>query len=101
MYWVMINVGQILEVAGSGDTTPCRMTGRDCGKSLRSSYTGLTPRPVAAKWRARPHGGVRPFHQKLTCLTQSTLGPDVVKMWSRNTPESGVNETLVQGYLAH
>ena len=33
----------------SGDTTPCRMTGvtlhsgRDCVKSLRSSYTGLYP----------------------------------------------------------
>ena len=28
-----------------GDTTPCRMTlcGRDCVKSLRSSYTGLYP----------------------------------------------------------
>jgi len=22
-----------------------------------------------------PHGGVRPFHQKLTCTTQLTLGP--------------------------
>jgi len=30
---------------GSGDTTPCRMTGVTCVtvKSLRSSYTGLYP----------------------------------------------------------
>ena len=42
-----------------------------------------------------PHGGVRPFHQKSTCLTQLTLGPYVVQIWSRNTPESGANETLV------
>ena len=45
--------------------------------------------------RELPHGGVRPFHQKLTCLTELTLGPDVVQIWPRNTPESGVNETLV------
>jgi len=25
-----------------------------------------------------PHGGVRPFHQKSTCITQLTLGPSVV-----------------------
>ena len=32
---------------------------------------------------AYPHGGVRPFHQKSTCLTQITLGPYVVQIWSR------------------
>ena len=42
-----------------------------------------------------PHGGVRPVHQKSTCLTQLTLGPRVVQIWSRNTPESGPNETFV------
>ena len=31
----------------------------------------------------RPHGGLRPFHQKSTCLTQLTLVPYVVRMWSR------------------
>ena len=36
-----------------------------------------------------------PFHQKSTCLAQLTLGPYVVQIWSRNTPESGVNETHV------
>jgi len=43
----------------------------------------------------KPHGGVRPFHQKSTCLTQLTFGHYVVQNRSRNTPESGVNETLV------
>ena len=32
----------------------------------------------------QPHGGLRPFNQKLTCLTQLTSGPCVVKIWSRN-----------------
>ena len=31
-----------------------------------------------------PHGGVRPFQKKSTCLTQLTLGPDVVHIWSRD-----------------
>ena len=31
-----------------------------------------------------PHGGLRTFHQKSTCLTRSTLGPDLVKIWSHN-----------------
>ena len=49
----------------------------------------FTPQPT------HPHGGVRPFHQMSTCLTQLTLGPYVVQTWSRNTPECGVNEMLV------
>jgi len=42
-----------------------------------------------------PHGGVRTFHQNSTCLTQLSLGPCVVQIWWRNTPEFGVNETRV------
>ena len=38
-----------------------------------------------------PHGGVRPFLQKSTCLHKSTLE----SIWSRITPESGVNQILV------
>ena len=37
-----------------------------------------------------PHSGLRTFHQKSTCLSQLTLRPHVVHIWSRNTPESGV-----------
>ena len=53
--------------------------------------------PVSAKKKSYPypHGGVRSVHQKSICLTQSTLGPYVVQLWSRNTSESGPNETLV------
>ena len=36
------------------------------------------------KRRNHPHGGARPFHEKATCLTQSTLGPYVVQIWSRH-----------------
>ena len=32
----------------------------------------------------QPHGGARPFHQKSTYLTQLTLGPYAVQIWSRN-----------------
>ena len=35
-----------------------------------------------------PHGGVRPLHQKSTCLTQSALGPYAVQIWSRNVRKS-------------
>jgi hypothetical protein len=31
-----------------------------------------------------PHGGVRPFRQKSTCLAKSTLGHYVVQIRSRN-----------------
>ena len=41
-----------------------------------------------------PYGGVRPFHQKSTCLAQLTLGPNVVQIWLRNTLKFGGNETL-------
>ena len=30
-----------------------------------------------------PHGGVRLFHQKSTCLKQLTLGTHVLQIWSR------------------
>jgi len=29
-----------------------------------------------------PHGGLRPLHQKSTCLKQLTLGPYAVQIWS-------------------
>ena len=35
-----------------------------------------------------------PFIQKSTCLTQLTLGPNVVQIWSRYTLKSSGNETL-------
>jgi len=39
-----------------------------------------------------PHGGVRPFHQTSTCLTQSNLGSDVVQFWSLVQRMSGASE---------
>ena len=55
----------------------------------------LLPSPVnkTGTLGAYPHGGLRPFHQKSTCLTQLTPGPCVVHFWSRNTPAAGENET--------
>ena len=41
------------------------------------------------------HGGVRPLHQKPTCLMQLTLGPHAVHIWSRNPLELKGNETRV------
>jgi len=37
---------------------------------------------------SNPHGGVRPFQQKSSCLTQLTLGPNVEQLWSRNVRKS-------------
>ena len=58
-------------------------------------------REAGSEWRLQalqatrvlhqPQGGVRAFDQKSTCLTQSTLGPDVVTSPSK----SGGNELLV------
>ena len=42
-----------------------------------------------------PYGGLRPFHQTSTCITQVTSGPYLVQIWSRTTSEFGLNETLV------
>ena len=52
---------------------------------------------MTGPWMRRPffeksatevtHGGLRPFHQKSTCLTQLTLGPCVVHIWTRNPPK--------------
>ena len=53
--------------------------------------SGLTLQSAPSEGRGtppalQPHGGVRPCHQKSICLTQSTLGPDVVHTWSRYSP---------------
>jgi len=53
---------------------------------LRDSGLGLGSR--------LPPGGVRPFHQKSTCITQSILGPYVVHIWSRNFLKFRGNEPL-------
>ena len=71
----------------SGPLSGLALSGRS---SRGSSYT-----PRSRRCPPHPHGGVRPFHQKSTCLTQLTLGPCVVQIWSHITPESGPNETLV------
>jgi hypothetical protein len=68
-------------------------------KSLRSSYAGLCDfargcildppyTPPASHLRANhqdnhPHGGVPPFHQESTRLTQTILGPYAAQIWSR------------------
>ena len=43
----------------------------------------------SSRYSPRPHGGVRPFHQKSTCIMQIMSGPSVVHIWSSNvkTPE--------------
>jgi len=65
---------------------------------------------------AAPHVGLRPFHQKSTCITQLTAGPYLVQIWSRSTPQNrgernprsppcgyphGQEVAKVQGYLTH
>ena len=47
-----------------------------------------------------PHGGARPFHPKSTCISRLTLGPNVVQIWSHDTPESGTTETFALNRVA-
>jgi len=53
---------------------------------LRHGAAGLMNEIVAYHFSPSPHGGVRPVHQTSTRLTQLTLGPYVVQIWSRNPP---------------
>ena len=77
-----------------GHVTPQNLGSFD--QSGHTTAEGARPRrDLGVLLECLPHGGVRPFLQKSTCLTQLTLGPYEVQIWSRNTPESGVNETLV------
>ena len=48
-------------------------------QTLNLKTSTLNPQPLNL-----PHGGIRPFHQKSTCLTELTSGPYVVQIWSRN-----------------
>ena len=54
-----------------GDGGPC--------ENVPLSRGRLGGRPLCGRARAQP----QPAHQKSTCLTQLTLGPDVVQIWSR------------------
>ena len=79
---------------------PSRKFHRITNRALQiTNYTWqskpLLTGPGRCLYRAgKPHGGVCSFHQKSTCLTQLTLRPCVMQIWSRNTPESGGNEPL-------
>ena len=75
-------------------------------RAMRPSLSLAPPARKVSYERGTPvgqqlqFGGVRPLHQKSTCLTQLTSGPGVVHIWSRNTLGLKGDETLVQGYLA-
>jgi hypothetical protein len=53
-----------------------------------------------------PHGAVQTFHQDLSCFTQSTSGPQVVRIWSRTplilrgTKPSNFNERAAPNLIA-
>jgi len=63
--------------------------------SASSSFSASSSKRAVRTGMGLAHGGVRPFHQKSTCLTQLILGPYVVQSWSRNTPKNSPNEALV------
>jgi hypothetical protein len=93
-----------------GELTGKRLNLIDCGVEFGCI-------DIVGSIATNPHGGVPPFHRKSTCMTRSTLGPNVVQIRSRNSLELRVNQTLdvhlvdasnpltllrlVQGYLAH
>jgi len=85
-----------LEIEGTARSVPAHSAPKLTG--LYHTYTACqlvnsrpSPEPAPARpemyyeiytcrfWRGQPHGGVRPFHQKSTCLTQLTLGRYVVQ----------------------
>ena len=73
---------------------------KDINKELSFSAFGSRDLVLLAlQVRHLSHGGVRPFHQKSACLTQLTLGLYAVRIWSRNTPESGPNKTFVRHHV--
>ena len=74
---------------------------RGCWMNLPAPtlWRGWQLRADALRTRLRsdviPHGGVRNFRQKSTCITQLTRGPYVVQIRPRSTPKSGPNKTLL------
>jgi hypothetical protein len=62
----------------SGDSPANNLSSLFARKRKHDGATrGLALKPL-------PHGRVRPFHQKSTCLRQLTLGPYAMQTWSRN-----------------
>ena len=62
-----------------GSHSPSTVQGIAVARGLQTGF---------ATERSPPHGGVRSFHQKSTCRTQSTFGPCVVQIWSRYVQRS-------------
>ena len=79
--WQPHHNGACLTLEGAGAHPACI--------TRRGSMAG-TACPIALQ----PRGGVRPFHQTSTCLAQSTLEPNVVQSWSRNTLKLRGSKTL-------
>ena len=52
----------------------------------------------AGKGLAFPHAGLRTFHQKSTCITQFTSGPQVVQIWPEFWGDEKVDVLRVVGY---
>ena len=78
----------------------CERCGTLCSSNPRMFLSASLEQPAVRDFiseRPVPHGGVRPFHHKLTCSTQLCAGPHVVLVWSRSpqnreerNPRSGV-----------
>ena len=51
---------------------------------LARAASSTHPPPRLGNLPSPPHGGLRPSHQKPTCLTGLTPGAYVVQVWSRN-----------------
>jgi len=58
------------------------LEGHDARRGIELPQLNLTQQTLGSDLGV-PHGGLRPFHQKSSCLTQLTLGPCVVQIWSR------------------
>ena len=70
-------------VLGGGAVSYARGTPVVCPGAQPASAPLLVRTGCALNRTGLPHGGVRPFPQTSAWLTQLTLGPYVVQIWSR------------------
>ena len=67
-------------------------------KRIRFGPAELTTQIMNYHYFDPPHVGVRPFHQKSTCIKQFTLGPYVVQIWTRYARKFEPNFRIFEGF---
>ena len=79
-------------VAGEPTESAARISVQGAGSGFRVKGSRTAQSVHSFSWY--PHGGLRPFHQKSTCITQSTFGHHVVQIHHVPPPTVEDNQTL-------